>query len=123
MIVISDRFGEVLGAIDSAKASALERAGMMMVSHARAYVPVETGRLRDSLSYGVSGDMLTVGTSVDYAPYVELGVRERAGAHFLRNAVSMHTHEYAAAISEVFGGKVGMKGGDENGNMENETQG
>lgn len=121
MIVISDRFGEVLAAIDSAKASALDRAGMIIVSHAREYVPVDTGRLRDSLTHGVSGDVLTVGTSVDYAPYVELGVRGRAGTHFLRNAASMHTHECAAAISEVFGGMIGMKGGDENGNMENEA--
>ena len=122
MIVISDRFGEVIGAIDAVKASALDRAGMMMVSRARAYVPVDTGKLRDSLSYSVSGDVLTVGAAVDYAPCVELGVRGRAGAHFLRNAASMHTNEYAALIAEVFGGKIGMKGGDENGDMENEAQ-
>lgn len=122
MIVINDRFGEVIGAIGGVKETALGNVGALILSHARAYVPVDTGNLRDSLVYGVAGDVLTVGTAVEYAPFVELGVMGRAGTHFLRNAVSMHTHEYAAAISEVFGGKVGMKGGEENGNMEIKAQ-
>lgn len=122
MIVIHDGFGEVMGAIDGVKETALRNAGMLMVSHARVYVPVDTGNLRDSLAFAASGSVLTVGSDVDYAPYAELGVMGRPGTHFLRNAISMHTSEYAAVIAEAFGGKGGMKGGEKNGDMEGKAQ-
>lgn len=121
MISVNDRFGEALLLMDEAKTAALEAVGHRMASHAKVYVPVDTGRLRDSLRYAVSGDVLTVGSAVDYAPYVEIGVSGRAGTHFLRNAAALHTAEYAGLISAVFSGKGGMKGGEEDGYLEGEA--
>lgn len=53
---------------------ALERCGMEAEGYAKDLVPVDTGRLRNSISHAVSEDEMAayVGTNVSYAPYVEL---------------------------------------------------
>ena len=53
---------------------ALERCGMEAEGYAKDLAPVDTGRLRNSISHAVSEDEMAayVGTNVSYAPYVEL---------------------------------------------------
>jgi phage gpG-like protein len=65
--------------------------------------PVDTGRLRNSMSYATSEDNRTVyvGTNVEYAPYVEEGARGRAGAHMLRNAVMDVQDDSEAFLRQV----------------------
>lgn len=54
--------------------------------------PVDTGRLRSSitnrLAHDSQGLVGIVGTNVDYAPYVELGTRYMAARSFLRRALT-----------------------------------
>jgi len=56
-------------------------ATLLVQGTARTLVPVDTGRLRSSImpevrSEGLTGSVVgVVGSSVDYAPYVELGTR------------------------------------------------
>jgi len=45
---------------------------------------VDTGRLRDSINYKVSGDEVAVGTNVEYAPYHEYGTRKMAARPYMR---------------------------------------
>lgn len=111
MITAKDSTSAVLAGIGPAAADALSAVGEAAVSHARVYVPVDTGRLRDSIGYTVSGNVLAIGTSVPYAGYVELGVLGRPGAHYLRNAAACHEEEYAAILSSVFVRGM-MKGGE-----------
>lgn len=96
----------VLPALKEAKAQALDAIGKRMIEHAADQVPVDTGRLRDSLDYTVLRDQMTAGTDVPYAPYVEVGRAGREGTHFLRNALEQHGEEYAGIIVRA------MKGGD-----------
>jgi len=65
--------------------------------------PVDTGRLRNSMSYATSEDNKTVyvGTNVEYAPYVEEGARGRTGAHMLRNAVMDVRDDSEAFLRQV----------------------
>lgn len=65
--------------------------------------PVDTGRLRNSMSYATSEDNKTVyvGTNVEYAPYVEEGARGRDGAHMLRNAVMDVQDDSEAFLKQV----------------------
>lgn len=45
---------------------------------AKLLAPVRTGRLRDSITYRVSDDTVEIGTSVEYAPFIEFGTGEFA---------------------------------------------
>lgn len=53
--------------------TALERAGILVENSAKLNVPVHTGDLRRSITHRVEGDTVIVGTSLEYAPYVEYG--------------------------------------------------
>ena len=111
MITVIDDLPQILSKIGPAAEDALSLIGDAMVSNARIYTPVDTGRLRDSIGYSASGNVLHIGTSVPYAVYVELGVLGRPGAHYLRNTAAYHTDQYAAILSSVFGREI-MKGGE-----------
>tara|TARA_Y100000310_G_scaffold2728_1_gene3544 strand:- start:10242 stop:10637 length:396 start_codon:yes stop_codon:yes gene_type:complete len=43
--------------------------------------PVRTGRLTGSIFHDFSGDRATVGTNVEYAPYVEFGTQRMEARH------------------------------------------
>lgn len=53
---------------------ALERCGSQAEGYAKDLAPVDTGRLRNSISHQVddSENAVYIGTNVSYAPYVEL---------------------------------------------------
>lgn len=67
--------------------------GLFVVERrAKHLCPVDTGRLRSSITHeaGVDAGGLVgrVGTDVNYAPYVELGTRRLAPRAFLRGALA-----------------------------------
>lgn len=83
-IVLTNNIGEVIYATDSAIEYALEIIGLKAEKYAKARCPVGTvestgikgyrgGTLRNSITHTVSNNTLSVGTNVEYAPYVELG--------------------------------------------------
>ncbi len=57
----------------------LERAALMVKAKAREYTPVDTGRLRASMTHQLDSSPVPlwarVGSNVEYAPFVELGTR------------------------------------------------
>lgn len=53
----------------------------------RAKKIVDTGRLRDSIGFNVSGDQVSVGTNVEYSPYIEYGTVRQTPRPFLRPAL------------------------------------
>lgn len=55
----------------------LRRAALIVERDAKEFVPVDTGLLRASITTEVSGKTATVGTSIEYAPNVELGIGQR----------------------------------------------
>ena len=102
---------DVLSAEQAAKAKALDMIGGKAESYAKKLCPVDTGRLRSSITHRqVDDDTVVVGTNVSYAPYVELGHHTTggsfvAGRPFLRPAAEGHQGEYIAIIKSVMGGK------------------
>ena len=75
---------EALAAEELARARALEIIGGKAETYAKKICPVDTGRLRDSITHAYSDDsdhevILLVGTNVEYAPYVELGHKQQPG--------------------------------------------
>lgn len=71
----TDNSEQVLSEFDAAMLRALERCGSQAEGYAKDLVPVDTGRLRNSISHKVDDaeKVVYIGTNVEYAPYVELG--------------------------------------------------
>ena len=64
---------EVIEAKNEAVAIALEKIGMVAERYAKELCPVDTSRLRNSISHETDDSTVYVGTDVEYAPYVEFG--------------------------------------------------
>lgn len=79
---------------------ALEEIGLAAEGYAKRACPVDTGRLRNSITHAVEGseDAVYVGTDVEYAPYVELGTRRTAAQPFLRPAATEHGSTYRSIL-------------------------
>ena len=93
---------EVINAKNEAIARALEIMGLVAEKYAKGYAPVDTGRLRNSISHDVSTEeqAVYIGTNVEYAPYQELGTRFQPGTPFLRPAIENHLNEYKQIAEE-----------------------
>lgn len=66
--------------------------------------PVDTGRLKNSISHAVVEDEKTVyiGTNVEYAPFQELGTsRGIPGKHFLQFGATAHASEYKSMLENI----------------------
>ena len=122
--LVEDNSPMVIAATDQAIKAALEAVALTVEGYAKIWCPVDTGRLRNSITHvsGVGGgavhiyqdrsgneftqnvgqsnnsDTVFVGTNVEYAPYVEMGTSRMHGANggkgFLRPAVTEHVEEY-----------------------------
>lgn len=107
--ITADNSEEVLDAIRRAMPRALEKCGMQAVNYAKLECAVDTGLLRNSLTYALSGkspnissyssdtggmsgsyrgtapnddnEAVYIGTNVEYAAYVEMGHIATNGAH------------------------------------------
>ena len=71
---------------------AITIAALQVVNGAKQLCPVDTGRLRDSITWqmGVVNGLpaAKIGTDVEYAVYVELGTRYMKAQAFLRPALA-----------------------------------
>ena len=95
-----DNTDEVLAALERAKKRGMEAIGLTAEEHAKKETPVDTGRLRNSISHATDYEAAYIGTNVEYAPYVELGARGREGKHMLQRAASEHTDEYKRLMED-----------------------
>ena len=96
-----DNTDEVLAALERAKRRGLEAIGLTAEGYAKRETPVDTGRLRNSISHATDDEAAYIGTNVEYAPYVELGARGRQGKHMLQRAASEHTDEYKQIMEDA----------------------
>lgn len=101
-----DNRQRVASAIDQAVALALEEIGLTAENYAKKACPVDTGRLRSSITHLVDTgeDAVYIGTNVEYAPYVELGTVNMAPRPFLVPAASEHSSTYRAILKARLGG-------------------
>lgn len=110
---------------------AMVEVGLDMERFAKEGCPVDTGRLRNSITFATvnfhspgndnpgasasSEDMamrgtpneaeVYVGTNVEYAPYVENGSSKRgAGVHMLKNSIQGHENDYKEIIKNILDG-------------------
>lgn len=91
---ITDNSSQVKATKDEAVARALEAIGLQAEGYAKMLAPVDTGRLRNSLTHTVEGSTAFIGTNVEYAPYQEFGTSRTKAHPFLKPAVMDHIEEY-----------------------------
>ena len=99
----NDNVIEVKQALSSKVNAVLEAWGLTAEGYAKLTCPVDTGRLRNSISHTHDDKSMYVGSNVEYAPYVELGTKGRAGKHFLRDSITRHSEEYKDLAKDILG--------------------
>ena len=95
-----DNTQEVLSALEKAKKRGLEAIGLVAEGHAKKLTPVDTGRLRNSISHATDDEAAYIGTNVEYGPYVELGSPTIKAHHMLQKAATEHTDEYKRMMED-----------------------
>lgn len=104
-IDVSDHTREWLSALGPALSRGLEQVGLAAEGHAKAACPVDTGRLRNSITHAqLDAHHEAIGTNVEYARYVELGTSRADAQPFLVPAASEHSSEYRAIMRAALGG-------------------
>jgi phage gpG-like protein len=120
-----DNTKEILKATDEAIYNALYIIGAKAADYAAGLAPVDTGRLKNSLTHEVAMDekAVYVGTNVEYAPYVEFGHRQEVGRYvpaigkrlvkayvpakpFLKPAIVNNLEEYKGIIESELRAKI-----------------
>ena len=129
-VTIKDNSKQVLSELETKIKIAMAAIGMDAEGYAKRGCPVDTGRLRNSITYATSeyegqkvytddenhtfadgGAQATpepgvvyIGTNVEYAAAVEYrdGVQHTTGgAHFLKNAAANHGKEYQEKVKKI----------------------
>ena len=80
--------------------TALEKVGLMAERNAKIACPVDTGRLRNSITHTHDKNTAYVGTNVEYAPYVEMGTTNTKAQPYLKPAIADHIQEYKSTIEQ-----------------------
>lgn len=97
IVVAESNVQAVIDASEEQIRVALEAIALQAEGYAILNCPVDTGRLRDSITHEVEDNVAYIGTNVEYAPYVEFNdnAQHKVGkAHFIRDAVADHSDEY-----------------------------
>ena len=89
-----DNSKQVLSAMEKGIKNGLEAIGLTAETYAKKATPVDTGRLRNSISHAVDGEAVYIGSNVEYAPYVERGTSRAKAHHMLQKAATEHSAEY-----------------------------
>ena len=65
-----DNSQQILSALENGIKNGLEAIGLTAETYAKKATPVDTGRLRNSISHTVDGEATYIGTNVEYAAFV-----------------------------------------------------
>lgn len=105
-VKITDNSDKFLDALSEQIEQALTAIGLTAESYAKRDCPVDTGRLRNSITNAVRADEKTVyiGSNVEYAAYVELGTSRMKARPYLKPAATEHTAEYKSLAEQALKG-------------------
>lgn len=105
-VKITDNSDEFLKALPEQIEQALTAIGLTAESYAKKDCPVDTGRLRNSITNAVRVDEKSVyiGSNVSYAAFVELGTSRMKARPYLKPAATEHTAEYKRLAEQALKG-------------------
>ena len=101
-INFTSNVNDILSDLEKGKRNALTAIGATAETYAKKATPVDTGRLRNSISHSVDGEAAYIGSNVEYAPYVELGTSRAKAHHMLQKAATEHSAEYKRLAEDAF---------------------
>lgn len=84
---------------------ALIAIGLTAETYAKRDCPVDTGRLRNSITHAYDDDSAYIGTNVEYGKYVELGTSRMAARPYLGPAATQHSEEYKNIAKQALKGE------------------
>jgi HK97 gp10 family phage protein len=99
---VKDFSKDVKSAYEQARERSLEIIGLTAEKYAKEITPVDTGRLRNSITHKVDGKEVYIGTNVEYAPHVEYGTIKQQAQPFLRPAATEHPNTYKQIVQDEF---------------------
>lgn len=102
-IKITDHSDAVISELNKKIALALAKVGFKAEDHVKALAPVDTGRLRASITHLVDDKSVTIGTNVEYAKYQELGTSRMKAQPFLEPGIMNNMDEYKGIIRNELG--------------------
>lgn len=101
-VTFKDNSAEILKAFEQATERGLEKIGLVAEGYAKKLTPVDTGRLRNSITHEVDGNDVYIGSNVEYAPYVELGTSKQKAQPFLKPAATEHSQTYKGILESEY---------------------
>ena len=103
---ITDNTDIFLNALPEQIDAALTAIGLTAESYAKELCPVDTGRLRNSITNVVElgENAVYIGTNVEYAAFVELGTSRMKPRPYLKPAVTQHNAEYKELAKQALKG-------------------
>ena len=105
LVVVADHTDEVIAQLDIAIARGLEAIGIEAESDAASICPVDTGRLRNSITHTIDGNgkAAIIGTNVEYAKYVHMGTHRQKAQPFLTDAITQNVGKYRRILKAALG--------------------
>ena len=99
----ADNREEFQKAWNKALAAALEEVGLVAEGYAKRACPVDTGRLRNSITHVVTDGEVYIGTAVKYGKYVEKGTSRMKAQPFIEPAATQHGSTYLSIMQKHLG--------------------
>lgn len=99
------------GQVGSLAAAVVRKTALDVEATSKAFAPVDTGALRNSIGHDITGDgrygtiEAEIGPTVHYGPYVEFGTSRMAPAAYMGPALDRHSPDFVAALEQL-GGNV-----------------
>lgn len=102
-VTITDNSDIFLNALPEQIEQALKAIGLTAESYAKDICPVDTGRLRNSITHAVDVNEKSayIGSNVEYAAIVELGSSKQRAQPYLTPAATQHSDEYKALAEQA----------------------
>lgn len=106
LVVDLNRVGGQVGAEAS---MIVRKTALDIEATAKAFAPVDTGALRNSIGHDITGDgrfgavEAEIGPTVEYGPYVEFGTSRMAPSAYMGPALDRHSPGFVAALEQLGG--------------------
>lgn len=106
LIIVQDNTALIQRRIGDGIIAALEEIGLVAEGAAKRLCPVDTGRLRNSITHALIGDedAVAIGTNVEYAIYVHEGTSKRKGTPFLTDAALNNKGRFESILRKHISG-------------------
>lgn len=107
-IKVTSHLGDIMSASNAQILKGMIQCGMVAEGHAKIELTnsgaVDTGNLRNSINHTENEKIMKVSTSVEYAPFIELGTVKMRARPYLKPAIANHVDEYVTILQNALKG-------------------